>query len=482
VPLCFVGCNFEAAQKQNFIQLDSSLLAISQSREASGSMAKFSDDSVNVSAQATATPVEVLESQQQIKTKQIADIQRLFDGTWNELAIGNASDLAVYHKEILDLVFRCLDSNSWFHKRLSAAAVSRLFQQAPTYTFSITSIDQTLERLIQQLEGKLWVGKEAFLQSIANVLNTTSHSHYFASASASFHFEHVVLLVVKQLRRPKMVFRHFVLRSLLSILDSYHKALAKTRSEAGSSPMQDDASRDNDEDDEMCKLFVMIESEINVVLAECFAITNVSDPKAKSASSSIETSGEAWKKKALPLLMEADCLDLLGSLSRFHQKLPTKTNTFFFVSLVDLIFRHFSTSVWNVQCKMLQAAKTLIHNLFGSSTAFDIESLNFEYDRLLAVSFVSLFPEMPGVAALTLEHLVVVLFSSLEISCHKDQKYSVVRQDGLSLILEMLTQWSSSSQPSSFSIVLQKTRPILEGLGGDPACLDLTKAIRSKLI
>ena len=47
----------------------------------------------------------------------------------------------------------------------------------------------------------------------------------------------------------------------------------------------------------MCKLFVMIESEINIILAECFAITNVSDPKAKSASSSIETSGEAWKKK-----------------------------------------------------------------------------------------------------------------------------------------------------------------------------------------
>lgn len=259
-------------------------------------MPKFSDDSVNVSAHDSSTSLQVLESQQEIRKKQIRDIQSLFDATWNELAVGNASGLALYHVEILNFVFQCLDSHSWFHKRLSAATITRLFQNAPTDSFSISIIDQTLDRLIHQLEGKLWIGKESFLQSISSVLNKSSHSHYFSHPDSLFHFEHVVFLLVQQLQRPKIEFRHFVLRSLFSILNNRLDASFNNNNKS-----MKDEDRDREEDqesDEMAKLIETIEAEINKVLADCFAITNAQQAK-DSKTTLFDTSREAWKKKAL---------------------------------------------------------------------------------------------------------------------------------------------------------------------------------------
>eukprot|EP00850_Spirogloea_muscicola_P022838 SM000314S12182 [mRNA] locus=s314:99165:108197:+ [translate_table: standard] len=148
------------------------------------------------------------------------EIQQQFSEVWEENSGTETAALQLYAAEIVALVLDALSSSSWTRKRQSALAIKGMAESG------LSSLDghyacSIVARLVDELPGRLWEGKESILEAVAAV-SKTCHVALLTGCQLQHEPRSIVNAVVDSCKRKKTAFRLAALACLEKVLSTFH--------------------------------------------------------------------------------------------------------------------------------------------------------------------------------------------------------------------------------------------------------------------
>eukprot|EP00850_Spirogloea_muscicola_P011192 SM000068S20624 [mRNA] locus=s68:662290:671519:+ [translate_table: standard] len=154
------------------------------------------------------------------------EIQQQFSEVWEENSGTETAALQLYAAEIVALVLDALSSSLWTRKRqvspwtqsalaIKGMAESGLSSLEGHYACSIVA------RLVDELPGRLWEGKESILEAVAAV-SKTCHVALLTGCPSQHEPRTIVNVLVDSCKRRKKAFRLAALACLEKVLSAFH--------------------------------------------------------------------------------------------------------------------------------------------------------------------------------------------------------------------------------------------------------------------
>eukprot|EP00850_Spirogloea_muscicola_P022547 SM000300S11722 [mRNA] locus=s300:8500:17154:- [translate_table: standard] len=148
------------------------------------------------------------------------EIQQQLSEVWDENSGTETAALQLYAAEIVSLVLDALSSSLWTCKRQSALAIKGMAESGLStleghYACSIVA------RLVDELPGRLWEGKESILEAVAAV-SKTCHVALVTGGRSQHDPRSIVNVLVDSCKRRKKAFRLAALACLEKVLSAFH--------------------------------------------------------------------------------------------------------------------------------------------------------------------------------------------------------------------------------------------------------------------
>ncbi|XP_023238096.1 proteasome-associated protein ECM29 homolog [Centruroides sculpturatus] len=247
-------------------------------------------------------------------SKENEDLQSLWKEMWLEFTTSAESGILLYIDEILNLVQKGFESQSWFMKQQSAECLVTLAKNVGNKVDK--KIFNFIQFIISALSGRLWKGKESLLQALTTICTNCIKS--IEEKEMSELMKEVAETLLKECKKENLVYKTEAMRGVSEILEKY-------------------------EMDYFSELY-------NILLPTI---------KKDQRKSNVPKDSEEQTNKDVLLDFQQVTFQVLGQA----WPLQKKTQETYRKPLCMLFLSEFETSTWKVQLSILKATKTFISRL-----------------------------------------------------------------------------------------------------------------------
>lgn len=248
-------------------------------------------------------------------SKENEDLQLLWKEMWSEFTTNTESGILLYIDEILSIIQKGLESQSWFMKQQAADCLVTLAKNVGN------KLDQKIFHFIQfiisALSGRIWKGKESLLQALTAICIYCLKS--IQEHENSDLMKEVVETLLRECRKENLYYKIEALKGLGEILEKYEMDY----------------------------------------FSELYSILLPAITKDQSKSNASDDDQQSDRGSDIILQFHQTIFQILGQV----WPLQEKTQIIYRKPLCMLFVSEFDASTWKIQLSILKSVKTFISRL-----------------------------------------------------------------------------------------------------------------------